>query len=145
MPPNLPPNDLRHANAMLSAPRNKLEQYVSRQGLETGTEGKEGPEGKEGKPAKVGTPEAAVSRAVNEAHTVPAYVTTVYLTLKLKAEKTAWNVLVAGKAVFADTAETLPTGTLTKTYTLRAGESATWEVKMNEGEAAELHSVYAEG
>jgi len=144
MPPNLPPQDLHHVNVLIGAPRNKLEGLVSRQGLESGSPGPEGPEGKEGKPAKVGTPEASVSRATGEPHTVPAYVTTVYLTLKLKAEKTAWEVLVAGKPVFKES-ETLVAASVSHPYTLRVAASGTWEVKMNEGTAEELHSTYAEG
>src|SRR5208282_6885418 len=127
MPPNLPPPDLHHANVLIGAPRNKLEGFVSRQGLE-GTTGPEGPEGKEGKPAKVGTPEASVLRTTGETHAVPAYVTTVYLTLKLKAEKTAWEVLVAGKPVFKDS-ETLVAASVSHPYTLRVAASGTWEVK----------------
>ena len=93
----------------------------------------------------VGVPEAAKSRETGKEIEVLEVTTTVYLTLKLKAESSAWTVYVDGKAVFTDTAETLVAADLNQTYTLRVKPKGKWEVKMNTGTASELHSVYQEG
>lgn len=113
---------------------------------EKGPEGKEGAEGKEGKPSSVGTPAGAVERETGKEYEPSATaVTTVYLSVKLKAEKSAWEVLVEGKPVYTDTAETLVAADLDQNYGFRVKAKGKWELKMNEGAAAEVHSVYQEG
>jgi hypothetical protein len=71
--------------------------------------------------------------------------TTVYLSIKLKAEKSAWEVLVDGKPVYTDASETLLVADLDQTYGFRVKAKGKWELKMVEGTAAEVHSVYQEG
>lgn len=113
---------------------------------EKGERGQEGAEGKEGKPAPVGVPAAAVEReAGKEFEPSATAVTAVYLSVKLKAEKSAWEVLVDGKPIYTDASDTLAVGDLDQNYGFRVKAKGKWELKMNEGVAAEVHSVYQEG
>lgn len=113
---------------------------------EKGPEGKAGAEGKEGKPSSVGTPTASTERETGKEYEPSATaVMTVYLSVKLKAEKSAWEVLVEGKPIYVDASETLTVADLDQNYGFRVKAKGKWELKMTEGTAAEVHSVYQEG
>lgn len=108
-------------------------------------EGPVGPTGPEGT-VKVGTPAAVETREAGKSYEPSATeTTTVYLSITLKAEKSKWEVLVEGKPIYTDAAETLVAADLDQTYMFRIAAKGKWELKMVEGTAATVKSVYQAG
>ena len=94
----------------------------------------------------VGVPGAYEARSANESLEASATeTTTVYLSIKGKAEATAYEVISDGKAVYKVAEETLVAADVAFTHIFRIKAKGKWEVKVTKGTLAEIHSVYQAG
>jgi hypothetical protein len=89
-----------------------------------------------------GVPGAYTSRTINTTYTVPNETTNVYISIKGKAEATAYNILVDGVVVYKIEAETLTAAGEDFTHHIQVKAEGTWEVKKVEGTLTSINSVY---
>ena len=137
MPPNVPSRELRHLQALVGTPANKLTQLISRQGLEKGEKGAKGEPGK----VEPGTPETAVVRTTGTPHK-SAFAATVYLPVTPKLEKLGYEIKIGGVAGFTLPATLLTAASLPFTHTITVDAEQDWEVDMIEGSLSSLESSY---
>jgi|ERR1700722_308826 len=93
----------------------------------------------------VGTPGSYTSYNANEEHELPAETTTVYLSIKAKAEATIFEVLLETKPIYKFAEETPTVAGVDIAFPFRGRAKAKWEVKVTKGALAELHATYQSG
>lgn len=129
------------------APANGLsDAYWQNIGTDSGAAaGPEGPAGPEGT-VKVSIPGNAAAAVAGKEYEPSATVTaTVYLTVVLKAEKVAFEILVEGKPVYKLPAETVAAGNVNQTFMFRVKAKGKWELKFTEGAITSASAVVQEG